>query len=70
MLEAHLVQPEAVGLGLTVFIGIEALDHSPEWLSRFTEVVSAMPEVMEPATPTICSGRWRTWRLSMPSIVD
>ena len=42
-----LVQPEAIGLGFTVFIGIEALDHSPEWLTRFTEVVSAMPEVME-----------------------
>lgn len=42
-----LVQPEAIGLGLTVFIGIEALDHSPEWLTRFTKVVSAMPEVME-----------------------
>ena len=42
-----LVQPEAIGLGLTVFIGIEALDHSPEWLTGFTEVVSAMPEVME-----------------------
>ena len=42
-----LVQPKAIGLGLTVFIGIEALDHSPEWLTRFTEVVSAMPEVME-----------------------
>jgi Lrp/AsnC family transcriptional regulator len=42
-----LVRPEAVGLGLTVFIAIEALDHSPEWLNRFTSVVSAMPEVME-----------------------
>lgn len=42
-----LVQPEAIGVGLTVFIGIEALDHSLEWLTRFTEVVSAMPEVME-----------------------
>ena len=42
-----LVQPEAVGLGLTVFIAIEALDHSPDWLGRFTAVVSAMPEVME-----------------------
>ena len=42
-----LVRPEAIGLGLTVFIGVEALDHSPEWLSRFTEVVLAMPEVME-----------------------
>jgi Lrp/AsnC family transcriptional regulator len=42
-----LVHPEAVGLGLTVFIMIEALDHSPDWLDRFTAAVSAMPEVME-----------------------
>ncbi len=42
-----LVHPEAVGLGLTVFITIEALDHSPDWLDRFTSAVSAMPEVME-----------------------
>lgn len=42
-----LVHPEAVGFGLTVFITVEALDHSPSWLERFTTVVSAMPEVME-----------------------
>lgn len=42
-----LVQPEAVGFGLTVFITVEALDHSPTWLEQFTTVVSAMPEVME-----------------------
>ncbi len=42
-----LVRPEAVGLGLTVFIAIEALDHSPEWLERFSAVVSSRPEVME-----------------------
>ena len=42
-----LVHPEAVGLGLTVFITIEALNHSPDWLDRFTAAVSAMPEVME-----------------------
>jgi Lrp/AsnC family transcriptional regulator len=42
-----LVHPEAVGLGLTVFITIQALDHSPDWLDRFTAAVSAMPEVME-----------------------
>ena len=42
-----LVRPEAIGLGLTVFITIEALDHSPEWLDQFTAVVSAMPEVMD-----------------------
>lgn len=42
-----LVRPQAIGLGLTVFITIEALDHSPEWLDQFTVVVSAMPEVMD-----------------------
>ena len=42
-----LVSPEALGLGLTVFIAIEALDHSPEWLEQFTSVVVARPEVLE-----------------------
>src|ERR1044072_6686120 len=42
-----LVRPEAVGLGLTVFITIEARDHSPEWLDNFTNVVAALPEVLE-----------------------
>jgi Lrp/AsnC family transcriptional regulator len=41
------VKPEAVGLGLTVFIAIEALDHTPEWLHTFTEAVVARPEVLE-----------------------
>jgi len=42
-----LVRPEAVGLGLTVFITIEARDHSPAWLDNFTAGVAAMPEVLE-----------------------
>lgn len=42
-----LVDPEKVGLGLTVFVSIETSDHSGEWLLRFAEFVSAMPEVME-----------------------
>lgn len=42
-----LVRPEALGLGLTVFITIEARDHSPDWLDNFTKVVGAMPEVLE-----------------------
>ena len=41
------VKPEAIGLGLTVFIAIEALDHTPEWLDRFTSAVTARPEVLE-----------------------
>lgn len=42
-----LLAPEAVGVGLSVFVAIEAGDHTPEWLARFSEAVSAMPEVME-----------------------
>jgi Lrp/AsnC family transcriptional regulator len=42
-----LVDPQAIGMGLNVFVEIEARDHSPEWLQRFTQTVSAMPEVME-----------------------
>ena len=42
-----LVDPEKVGLALTVFVSIETADHSGQWLQRFAEFVSAMPEVME-----------------------
>lgn len=42
-----LVKPEAIGLGLTVFVAIEAGDHSPEWLERFTSAVVARDEVLE-----------------------
>ena len=42
-----LLDPEKIGLGLTVFVSIETSDHSGLWLQRFAEFVSAMPEVME-----------------------
>ena len=42
-----LVDPDKIGLGITVFVSIETGDHSQEWLKRFAEVVGAMPEVME-----------------------
>lgn len=42
-----LVSPEKLGLGLTVFVSVETNDHSRDWLNRFAETVSAMPEVME-----------------------
>lgn len=41
-----LVEPEQVGVGLTVFVGIEAGAHTPEWLERFSTGAAAMPEVM------------------------
>jgi Lrp/AsnC family transcriptional regulator len=42
-----LVDPDAVGLGLTVFVEIESGDHSKDWLDRFRSAVTEMPEVME-----------------------
>jgi Lrp/AsnC family transcriptional regulator len=42
-----LIDPEKVGLGITVFVSIETGDHSQDWLKRFADVVGAMPEVME-----------------------
>ncbi len=42
-----LIDPEKIGLGITVFVSIETGDHSQEWLKRFAETVGAMPEVME-----------------------
>ena len=42
-----IVNPEALGLGLTVLIAIEAGAHSDDWLRRFTERVAAFPEVLE-----------------------
>jgi Lrp/AsnC family transcriptional regulator len=32
---------------VSVFVSIETGDHSHAWLTRFAEVVQAMPEVME-----------------------
>lgn len=47
MRRVAIIDPDKVGLGITVFVSIETGDHSQEWLSRFAEVVNAMPEVME-----------------------
>jgi Lrp/AsnC family transcriptional regulator len=42
-----LVDPDAIGLGLTVFVEIESGDHSKEWTERFSKAVRSMPEIME-----------------------
>jgi Lrp/AsnC family transcriptional regulator len=42
-----LVDQNRVGLGINVFVSIETADHSQEWLERFAQTVSAMPEVLE-----------------------
>jgi len=42
-----LVDPQALGLDLTVFVEVQSPDHSKEWMDGFAEVLSRMPEVME-----------------------
>ncbi|HEX2552982.1 MAG TPA: Lrp/AsnC family transcriptional regulator [Microvirga sp.] len=42
-----LLDPEKLGLGLTVLVSVETGDHSRDWLERFASTVAAMPEVTE-----------------------
>lgn len=42
-----LVDPDAIGLGLTVFVEVETGDHSKEWLERFAAAIREMTDVME-----------------------
>jgi Lrp/AsnC family transcriptional regulator len=45
--QVAILDPDKIGLGLTVFVEIETGDHSREWLERFAEAINTMPEVME-----------------------
>jgi Lrp/AsnC family transcriptional regulator len=42
-----LLCPEALGLGMTVFVAIKTADHSDEWLETFARTVALIPEVVE-----------------------
>lgn len=42
-----LVDPERIGLGLTVFVTVEAPDHSAAWRDSFARAVATLPEVMQ-----------------------
>ena len=41
-----LCDPEALGLGLTVFIAVRADRHDEEWLEAFTKAVTGIPEIL------------------------
>ena len=41
-----LVDPEALGLGLTVFVIVRTSRHDPEWLKTFREAVLSLPEII------------------------
>ncbi len=42
-----LVDPEKVGLGLSVFVSIRTNRHGIEWMEKFTRAVTKLPEVVE-----------------------
>lgn len=42
-----LVDPAKIGLGLTVFVEIEASDHTPEWRAEFRKVIPGFPAIVE-----------------------
>ena len=42
-----LLDGEKINAGVNVFVSIRTSNHNAEWLARFAEVVSGMPEVME-----------------------
>jgi Lrp/AsnC family transcriptional regulator len=42
-----VVDPDRVGVGLSVLVSIEAGEHTPDWLERFSRGLGALPEVME-----------------------
>lgn len=42
-----LADPAKLGLGLTIFVGVEAPDHSTEWRAAFAAATNTIPEIME-----------------------
>jgi Lrp/AsnC family transcriptional regulator len=42
-----VVNPEKVGLGLTVYVRVKTREHSAEWAKKLNEVIAAMPEILE-----------------------
>lgn len=41
------VDPARIGLGLTVFVEVEASDHTPEWRAEFRDVIPRFPAIVE-----------------------
>lgn len=42
-----LVDADKIGLGLTVFVEVEATDHSTTWREEFAQVALSYPEIVE-----------------------
>jgi len=42
-----IVDPDKIGLGLAVFVEVEASDHTPEWRAAFRDAIRAFPCIVE-----------------------
>lgn len=42
-----LLDPQKVGVGMSVFVAVRTDQHNAEWLSEFADMIAAMPEVVE-----------------------
>ncbi len=42
-----IVEPEAVGLGMTAFVAVRTSDHSDQWLKKFAAAAAGIEEVVE-----------------------
>ena len=42
-----VLNPETLGFGITAYVSIRTGEHSTEWLKKFSNTVTEMPEVME-----------------------
>ena len=42
-----ILDPDKIGLPVSVFVAVETADHSSEWLNRFAEVIQNTPEVVD-----------------------
>ena len=41
-----LLDPDKLGLGLTVFMAVRTQSHSPDWLERFSRATRDLPEIL------------------------
>ena len=42
-----VIDPDKVGLPVSVFVEVETADHSSEWLLQFAKVIDEMPEIVD-----------------------
>jgi Lrp/AsnC family transcriptional regulator len=42
-----LLDPQKIGVGMSVFVAVRTDQHNDEWLQEFAKMVSDMPEVVE-----------------------